>query len=121
MPFAGALRLENASLILKGFSENYDPSFMIMCYESLSADKYPCCVHPGDKTIRPQVVSKDSNLPFWNLLARFEQVSGSQVLLNTSLNLHGSPVVHTFEDCIDLMLKSGLKYMIIDNLLISKK
>ena len=49
------------------------------------------------------------------------QITGIEVLLNTSFNLHGYPIVQDYKDAIHVLLNSGLNYLVVDNYLISKK
>ena len=92
-----------------------------MTYDSIQPTDYICSTHPRDKTIRPQIVSKDSNFKYWDLLNKYEDLTGQKVLLNTSLNLHGLPVAHTLEDLSVIFNNSGLKYIAVDDMLLTKK
>ena len=79
-----------------------------------------CIVHKNN-TCRVQTVTKDWNPKFHNLLEKFKSITGSSVLLNTSFNRRGMPIVETPQEAIDLFLKCSLDYLIIDNYLIGKK
>lgn len=77
--------------------------------------------HPYDRTVRPQVVTKDSNLSYYELIEEFAKISGIGALLNTSLNLHGLPLVNDHIQAFYVLKYSGLKYLLIDNYLFTKK
>jgi predicted NodU family carbamoyl transferase len=77
-------------------------------------------LHPYDRTCRPQVVTRTSNPEYWDLLDRFRKATGVGGLLNTSLNLHGFPLVHRPENAVDLMAKSGLNRLAIGPFLVTK-
>lgn len=83
-------------------------------------EKIPAAVHI-DGTARVQVVNKETNPLFWNLIMKYKNLSGIPVVLNTSFNLHGEPIVCSIEDAIQGFLHSGLDYLIIDNFLLKRK
>jgi carbamoyltransferase len=76
--------------------------------------------HPRDKTIRPQLVTKAANPGYHNVLSEFEARTGRGGFLNTSFNLHGYPIVHTPEEAVDVLAKSDIDHLALDNHLISK-
>jgi carbamoyltransferase len=78
-------------------------------------------MHPYDFSIRPQVVSREENPGYYDLIKAFEKRTGIGALLNTSQNLHGYPIVCTAADAIDTLMKSGLDGMILPGVLIVKK
>ena len=77
-------------------------------------------VHQKDKTLRPQVITKEDNPDLYKLLKYYEKLTGMGGFLNTSLNLHGHPLVGTLEQAMFTFENSGLKYMILENYLIKK-
>lgn len=78
----------------------------------------PGIVHV-DGTSRVQTV-KDENEPFYKLLQEWKRVTGISVLLNTSFNRKGMPIVETPEDAIDFFLSCQLDILIINNYIITK-
>lgn len=78
-------------------------------------------VHQADFTVRPQVVTETVNPALYELLRRFEALSGRGALLNTSFNLHGFPIVRSAHDAVDVLMRSGLRYLILGNYLIEKR
>ena len=60
-------------------------------------DQFPAIIHYDD-TSRVQTVSKDNNNGFRKLLERWYETTGCPMLLNTSLNIKGEPLVNTRED-----------------------
>ena len=78
-------------------------------------------VHQGDKSTRPQTVSKSQNYHYWSLINEFFKITGIPCLLNTSLNLHGDPMNANVKQALNTFIKSELKYILLDqNILISK-
>ena len=67
------------------------------------AKKIPAVVHV-DNSCRVQSVSKQLNFQFWSLLNEFNKISGVPVLLNTSYNIKGMPIVNSSEDAINCFL-----------------
>ncbi len=78
-------------------------------------------VHPADATARVQTVWKELNPSFHRLIEAFGRLTGRGVLLNTSFNLHGYPIVSGACDAIEVLLKSGLDDLVVDRWLIRKR
>jgi len=70
--------------------------------------------------IRLQIVERRSNPLFWNLLKRFGERAPAPMLLNTSFNLFGEPLVLTARDALRSYFCSGVDALVIDNFLLSK-
>lgn len=73
-----------------------------------------------DKTVRPQTVSHKTNLRYWNLINEFKKITGISVLLNTSFNIAGEPIVCKPTEAISTFFRSGLDYLVMGDYLISK-
>ena len=73
-----------------------------------------------DGTGRLQTVSKQSNKKFYDLIFEFYKKTNIPVLLNTSLNIQGEPIVCSVEDAIKNFYLSGLDEIYIENFLIKK-
>ena len=78
-------------------------------------------LHPYDLTSRPQMVTKDMNADYHKLISEYKAITGSSGILNTSFNLHGEPNVEAPYDAIRTFDKSGLQYLAIGPILISKQ
>jgi carbamoyltransferase len=65
-----------------------------------------------DMTARPQMVGRE-NLDYRNLINRVKRHSGHGVVLNTSFNLHGMPIVESPDDAISTLKKTNSKYLFI--------
>jgi carbamoyltransferase len=76
--------------------------------------------HPYDETIRPQILTKEQNEDYYDLIDSFAKLSGIGSLLNTSYNLHGLPMVSDVDDAVHVFENSGLKYLVLNNYLIAK-
>ena len=78
-------------------------------------------MHQYDFTIRPQMVKKEHNPMYYNIIKEFEKLTGVGAILNTSFNLHGEPIVCSPDDAISTLERSGLRYLAIGKYLIKKK
>lgn len=79
----------------------------------------PAVVHV-DKSARPQTVSHEENNLYWNLLKEFERIQGVPVLINTSLNLRGEPIVNRPEDAVKTLFYSNMDYLCLNRYLVYK-
>ena len=99
-----------------------ESSYMSCTFEStdLAKDHLKAAIHPADGSIRPQIVKKEVNIEYYDLINRFYNLSGIGSLLNTSFNLSGNPNVSSLENAIYTVTNSGLKYLILGNNLLRK-
>jgi carbamoyltransferase len=87
--------------------------------KSISKRKIPAAIHVDD-TARVQSVNKKSNLKFYKLLKEFYKKTKCPVLLNTSLNIKGQPMINYSDDAIECMLTYDIDYLILNNFIIKK-
>jgi carbamoyltransferase len=73
-----------------------------------------------DYSARIQTVSKDDNPEFWQLLNSFKKLTGCSLLINTSFNLRGEPIVCTPQDAYRGFMHTGMDYLVIGNYLFDK-
>ncbi len=97
--------------------------YMAMTFDStpLAQKQLPAAMHPYDFTIRPQIVTKNYNKDFYELILEFQKHTGMGSVLNTSFNLHGEPNVLTPEDALHTVEHSSLKYLALGNYLLEKR
>ena len=120
MPFAPAMLEERAEDYLVNPKHVFAP-YMTLSFDTTDrVDELRAAVHPYDVTARPQVVRREWNPEFHHLLWEFERLTGRGVILNTSFNLHGFPIVMTAGDALEVFDKSGLQYLALDNRMICK-
>lgn len=74
-----------------------------------------------DGTARPQVVTRQANPRYYRLIESFEARSGRPVLLNTSLNRRGEPMVCSPKDALDMFFGCDLRYLIMEDVLVTKE
>ena len=83
------------------------------------ARRIPACCHV-DNTARVQTVSAETNPVFHMLLRAFEARTGVPVLINTSFNVRGEPIVCTPKDAIDAFHSTPLDALFIESFLLEK-
>jgi carbamoyltransferase len=117
-PFAPIVLAERADEIFEGKG---DSPFMLMAKSVNPAwrDRIPAIVHV-DGTARIQTVSEATNPVLYRLLKDFDALTGVPVLLNTSFNVKGEPIVETPRDAMACFLTTGIDHLILHDTLISK-
>lgn len=122
MPFAPSVLYEDIEKYfhLDTNVQNYE--YMIFTVESKSKKRNyaKSALHPYDFTGRPQSVRKEQNPNFHRLLTHYKKLTGESLILNTSYNLHGYPMVRTIEQVLDVFSKSSLKYLAVEEYLLQK-
>ena len=118
-PFAPAILEEN---LYEFFSiKQSSPHMLIACNIKRNKKKFiPAVVHVDD-SCRAQSVSKKLNEKFWNLINEFKKITGIPVLLNTSFNIKGQPIVNNPKDAIKCFKKYKIDYLVMDTFLVKKK
>jgi len=121
MPFAPSV-LEERSEEYFAKPKPMPAPYMIMTFDTREQKRpaLAAAMHPCDFTGRPQEVSESVNPDYFRLLKYFEELSGEGIILNTSFNLHGEPVVCSPQDALRVFDVSGLQYLALDRLLLSK-
>ena len=84
------------------------------------ASRIPAVVHQ-DQTLRPQTVSKDINPKYWNLLSEFGKLIGDPVLLNSSFNIKGEPMICSPREAIRGFFDSGIDLLAMGNVVVEKR
>ncbi len=99
----------------------YDSPFMTINFKIKKdkIEKIPSAVHI-DGTARVQTVSKKTNALYWDLISEFGKLSGEQVILNTSMNSKGEPIVCSPNDAIKNFYTSQMDALVMGNYLIEK-
>ena len=102
------------------FETDYPSPFMVMAYKIKPArrSEIPAVTH-GDGTGRLQTVEKDVNALYWQLIHRFNELTGVPVLLNTSFN-ENEPIVNTPEQALDCFLRTQMDALAIGSYLVLK-
>ena len=117
-PFAPSVQKEKANIY---FKHGWDSPYMILVDEIKPELKelMPAIVHE-DGTCRVQTVEKNWNPDFHQLLNEFEALSGIGVLLNTSLNRKGMPIVETPYQALELFSSGAMDILVLHDIIIYK-
>jgi carbamoyltransferase len=117
-PFAPIVLAERAKEIFEG---DHDSPYMLMAMNVYPEwrDKIPAIVHV-DGTARVQTVRQDQNERLYQLLKEFDAITGVPVLINTSFNVKGEPIVETPDDAIECFLTTGIDYLALHDVIMEK-
>lgn len=121
MPFAPVTLAEKASeCYINTAGAEFTAEFMTItfeCTEQMSKAS-PAVVHV-DKTARPQLIRREKNPRYYNILEHYYEISGIPSIVNTSFNMHEEPIVCTPDDAIRSFLNGGLDFLAIGPFLVS--
>jgi carbamoyltransferase len=122
-PFAPSVLYEDAEILFDIPPDHYPSKFML----------YVCPVHKSvidqgllpaithvDGSARPQVVNKECNHRYYQLLEKFKEYSSVGCFLNTSFNLSGEPIVESPHDAYTSFVKSRIDHLILNNFVINR-
>ena len=86
---------------------------------NIPRSQIPAVTHV-DYSARIQTVHKETNSRYYELIRHFEAQTGCAVLVNTSFNVRGEPIVCTPEDAYRCFMRTEMDYLVIENLLLAK-
>ena len=117
-PFAPAILAEDA---MDWFFINQESPYMNFTFKARTgvSEKIPSVIHV-DGTARLQTVSADTNKRFYNLIKEFKNITGCPVLVNTSFNIRGEPMVLSPEDAFNCFMNTEIDILVIGNIKIEK-
>jgi len=122
-PFAPSVLAERASeyFQLLDSPRHYPARFMLYVVDVRDAkrDLIPAVTHV-DGTARLQTVTKEVNPRYYQLIEAFGQATGIPIILNTSFNLKGEPIVNTPHEALHTFSQSGMDTLVLGNYLIEK-
>lgn len=119
-PFAPAVAAERAQEFFALDGQESPYMTMVPYAQPGASDQVPAVVHV-DNTGRVQTVSADLNPRFHALLTHVEREVGVPVVLNTSFNVKGEPIVCTPTDAIRCFLNTDIDILALDNFIVSKE
>ena len=122
-PFAPAILEERASEFFQSFpdaAKHYPARFMLMVlpWDEEAGARVPAVNHMG--TGRLQTVREEWNSRYYGLIKKFGEATGVPVLMNTSFNLRGEPIVTTPANAHNTFSKSGLDVLVLGNVVVRK-
>lgn len=110
-PFAPVVLEEHKE---EWFNMDFESPFMLHTVPCRRPQDIPSGVHI-DSTSRVQTLKRDHNPIFYDLIDKFNNITGVPVVLNTSLNVKGEPIVDTPEDAMRLFEESDVDMLVINN------
>ena len=119
MPFAPSILVEYGEEYFENFKES---PFMTMAFDVKKGKvkDIEAAIHI-DKTGRPNSVSKSSNALYYRLIREFQKLTGIPVILNTSFNKHGLPIVNSPEDAIKHLLWNCIDELVLGNYIVTRR
>lgn len=125
MPFTPSILAERGADYLVNPKKLLSP-YMTLAFDSteLARKDLPAAIHPYDLTVRPQLVTREYAPTYYAIIKEFERLSGVGALLNTSLNIHGKPIVRKPIDAVNEILAHegvSLECVVFEDVLLRKK
>ena len=115
-PFAPSILEEYVS---EYFDMDIPSPYMLLVAKVKKPDKIPAVTHI-DGTGRLQSVSKEVNPLYYDLINEFYKLTGIPVIINTSMNVMGEPIVNTPEHAHNMILKTDMDNLVMGNFLVEK-
>jgi carbamoyltransferase len=122
-PFAPSLVAESAALYFEQpLDRQPTAKFMLRTAAVRGGMRHqiPAVTHV-DGSARPHLVQRQTNPLYFDLIRRFGDASGHPVLLNTSFNLRGEPIVASAADALSTFFRSGLDVLYLENYRVAKQ
>jgi carbamoyltransferase len=117
-PFAPSILAEYGHEYFENYQESpYMERTLVFRKEVIH--KVPAVVHI-DQTGRLQTVKKEWNSSYYMLIDKFREITGVPLVLNTSFNVMGKPIIHSFGDALLVFLNSGLDVLVVNDYIIYK-
>ena len=87
---------------------------------NIKRSEIPAVTHV-DYSARIQTVNQKRNKPYYDLISKFKEKTGCPVIVNTSFNVRGEPIVNTPSDAFNCFMGTELDFLMIGNCIIDKK
>tara|TARA_B100000787_G_C15992566_1_gene206482 strand:- start:82 stop:597 length:516 start_codon:yes stop_codon:yes gene_type:complete len=138
-PFAPSILKEDLS---SWFNLNVDSPYMLLVADIVSKKKInmtdeqkklfgidklnikrseiPAVTHV-DYSARIQTVTENTNKPYYDLITKFKEKTGCPIIVNTSFNVRGEPIVNTPKDAFNCFMGTDLDYLVIGNCILDKE
>ena len=115
MLFVSDVALNKRSTMTKDEKELFGISKL-----NVKRSEIPAVTHV-DYSARIQTVHKETNSKYYKLLSQFKKKTGCPVLVNTSFNVRGEPIVNTPEDAFNCFMGTELDVLVIENCYLNKE
>ncbi len=100
----------------KYFDEKHESPYMLLTYNvrKKRIKEVPAITHV-DGTARVQTLERKQNPDLYHLISEFKRITGIPVILNTSFNVMGQPIICSPEQAIDCFLSTDIDFLILNN------
>ena len=121
-PFAPVILEDKISEYFQGYSKGVKRlgNYMLLPFKEKGEKDAPATVHV-DGTGRPQSIKKVDNTLYYDLIKAYMKKTGNPILINTSFNVRGEPIVCTPEDAANCFLKTEIDVLVIGDFIATKK
>lgn len=116
-PFAPAVLEEKCA---EWFDLDRESPYMLLVCQVRPDRRIPAVTHV-DGSARVQTVRRDQHAEFYDLLQAFDRRTGCPVLINTSFNVRGEPIVRTPEDAYLCFMRTNMDVLVLGNCVLEKK
>lgn len=116
-PFAPSILEEYVN---EYFDLDIPSPYMLLVAKVKKPDVIPAVTHV-DGTGRLQTVSRAINPLYYDLIHEFYNLTGVPVIINTSMNVRGEPIVNTPEQAFNMLIKTDMDFLVLGNYIISRK
>jgi carbamoyltransferase len=115
-PFAPVVLSEKAA---QWFEIDFESKLMLFIAPIKQADRIPAVSHM-DESARLQTLQRQDNPELYELIERFDEITGVPLLLNTSLNGSGEPLVETPEDALNFFHRNPVDVLVVEDRVLRK-
>ncbi len=122
MPFAPVTLWEERHRCYKGLQgAEHAARFMTVCFDCTDEMKKhsPGVVHI-DGTARPQLIRREDNPGYYDIVAAFHEKTGIPSVVNTSFNMHEEPIVRSPRDAVRAFVHAGLDFLVLGPYLVEQ-
>jgi carbamoyltransferase len=120
-PFAGSILIEDVHKYFDVPEKKHESPFMLFVF-NVNKNKrkiIPAITHV-DNTCRIQTISRAINNTFYDLIKEFKKISGVSVILNTSFNVRGEPIVCSPKEAYNDFINTRMDYLVLNNFFVKK-
>ncbi len=119
-PFAPSILAEKAAQFFDlGEAAKHYPTRFMLYVAPVTDSRVPAITH-ADGTARPQAVHREMSPRYHRLIEKFGEATGVPMVLNTSFNLKGEPIVSSPADALNTFRKSGMDVLVLENFIVRK-
>lgn len=122
-PFACSMLVEFADEILQNYEKSQQPDYMIEAFvvQKEWQHKMDAVIHHGDCSTRPQIIRNEGSTKImYNMLSCYYKLTGYPMVLNTSLNDKGQPIIQTPEQAVRFFVEHDIDALVIENYVLRK-